>query len=94
MRRMAHQALLRAQARLDQLQRECGDAFVAYEANPSNALKKERYTELKESLNKAEDVVQRLCTSSGGIITAFQPELQLNFFVFCSFNWTHTQSAS
>ena len=36
MRRMAHQALQRAQARLEQLQRQCDEAFMAYEANPHN----------------------------------------------------------
>ncbi|KAL3143544.1 hypothetical protein ABBQ38_002343 [Trebouxia sp. C0009 RCD-2024] len=63
--RMAQQALQGAQARLDQLQRQCDEAFVAYEANPSNDLKKERYTELKSSLHKAEDVVNSLATTAG-----------------------------
>ena len=65
MRRMAHQALQGAQARVDQLQRQCDDAFTAYDANPSNALKKERYEELKLSLHKAEDVVNSLATAAG-----------------------------
>ena len=42
MRRMAHQALQGAEARLDQLQRQCDKAFTAYKVNPSNDLKKER----------------------------------------------------
>ena len=62
---MAQQALQGAQARLDQLQRQCDEAYMAYEANPSNDLKKERYTELKLSLHKAEDVVKSLATAAG-----------------------------
>ena len=62
---MAHQALQGAQARLDQLQRQCDEAFMAYEANPSNDLKKDRYAELKSSLHKAEDVVKSLATAAG-----------------------------
>ena len=65
MRRMVHQALQCAQARLDQLQRQCDEAFTAYYANPSNALKKERYEELKSSLHKADDVVNSLATAAG-----------------------------
>ena len=65
MRRMAQQALQGAQARLDQLQRQYDEAFMAYEANPSNDLKKERYAELKLSLHKAEDVVNSLATAAG-----------------------------
>ena len=62
---MAHQALQGAQARLDQLQRQCDKAFTAYDANPSNDVKKERYEELKSSLHKAEDVVNSLATAVG-----------------------------
>ena len=73
MRRMAHQALQGAQARLDQLQRQCDEAFMADDANPSNDLKKERYEELKSSLHKAEDVVKSLATAAGA---ASAPGLQ------------------
>ena len=38
---------------------------MAYEANPANDVKKERYTELKLSLHKAEDVVKSLATAAG-----------------------------
>ena len=62
---MAHQALQGAQARLDLLQRQCDEAFTAYDANPFNDLKKERYEELKSSLHKAEDVVNSLATAAG-----------------------------
>ena len=65
MHRMAHQALQGAQARLDQLQRQYDEAFTAYEVNPSNDLKKERYQELKSSLHKAEDVVNSLARAAG-----------------------------
>ena len=61
---MAHQALQGAQARLDQLQRQYDEAFTAYEVNPSNDLKKERYKELKSSLHKAEDVVNSLAVAA------------------------------
>ena len=70
MRRMAYQALQGAQARLDQLQRQCDEAFMAYEANPSHALRKERYAELKASLHKAEDVVKSLATAAGAAIAS------------------------
>ena len=38
---------------------------MAYDANPSNDLKKERYAELKSSLHKAEDVVHSLAIAAG-----------------------------
>lgn len=62
---MAHQVLLGAQARLEQLQRQCDEAFTAYEANPNNEFKKKRYEELISSLHKAEDVMQSLATAAG-----------------------------
>ena len=65
MRRMAHQALLCAQVRLDQLQRQCDAASMAYDAYSSNALKKERYEDLKASLHTAEDVVKSLAAAAG-----------------------------
>lgn len=67
---MAHQTLQGAQARLEQLQRQCDEAFVAYEAHPYNDLKKARYAELKSSLHKAEDVVQSLATAAGAASAA------------------------
>lgn len=69
-RRMAQQALHSAQARLDQLQRQCDEAFTAYEANPSNDLKKERYQELNSSLRKTEDVVKSLAMAAGSASTS------------------------
>ena len=57
---MAEQPLQSAQARLDQLQRQYDEAFGAYEANTSINLKRERYEDLKLSLQKAEDVVNNL----------------------------------
>ena len=62
---MVHQALQDAQARLDQLQRHCDEAFLAYEANHTNDLRKERYGELKSSLHNAEEVVKSLATAAG-----------------------------
>ena len=64
MRRMTHQALQRAQARLDQLQRQSDESFTAHDANPSIDLKKERYEDLKLSLHKAENVVNSLATAA------------------------------
>ena len=86
---MAQQALQGAQARLDQLQRQYDEAFVAYAANPSNDLKKERYTELKLSLHKAEDFVNSLATAAGAAAASgWQVYCPLYFpacILFCSF---------
>ena len=69
---MAQQALQGAQARLDQLQRQCDEAFRAYEANTSNNLKRERYEELKSSLHKAEDVMNNLAAAHGAANAGWQ----------------------
>lgn len=69
--RMAQQALHNAQARLDQLQRQCDEAFKAYEANTSDKLT-ERYEELKLSLHKAEDVVSSLAEAHSAAHTGWQ----------------------
>ncbi len=66
---MAQQALHGAQARLDKLQKQYDEAYSAFEADPSNGLKSERYQKLDILLNKAQDAVNSLAaaaSTSGG----------------------------
>ena len=62
---MSQRALLNAQARLDQLQKQLNEAFDRLEADPTSHLKQARYKDLKDSLHKAEDVVGSLAATAG-----------------------------
>lgn len=95
-RRMAYHALLRAQARLDQLQTLCDGAFTAYEVNPSNDLKKERYEDLILSLHKAGEIVDILASaicaaSTSGPQTYCAPYSPacVHFCYLCAFLLSH-----
>ena len=62
---MAQQALHKAQARLDQLQKAYDTAFSVLEANPCSRFKRERFEDVKISLHKAEDAVNSLAATAG-----------------------------
>ena len=103
MRRMAHQVLQDAQARVNQLQRQYDEAFVAYEANPSHDLKKERYQELKVSLHNAENVMESLAAAGAASASGWQVHCAIYFPACIHFSylqllqlliWPHLVSAS
>lgn len=67
---MSQRTLLNAQARLDQLQKQLNEAFDRLEADPTSHVKQaHREEDLKDSLHKAEDVVDRLAATAGSETT-------------------------
>ena len=65
---MAQQALRDAQARVNQLQKQQGEAFSAWRANQGSDLEKECYEDLKISLHKAEDAVNSLAAAAASTL--------------------------